>query len=142
MLVNEGAAAQVLIPVDDRWDPVDLANGQFQGSWLDPQLETTTDPWFLATTGIGFHDAADDSTPQPGEGLEVASSKSQFSSFQNRDGWRYGYWDGATDEDGLYHGRRISQLCLVRTDHHHNTESLGWYQVGSGDYTECVLRLN
>ncbi|MCP4189550.1 MAG: hypothetical protein GY768_02860 [Planctomycetaceae bacterium] len=102
LLVNEGAEAQVLIPVDDRWDPSDLVNGQFQGSWLDPQLETTADPWFSATTGIGYRDEADDPTPQPGSGTEVASSLSQFSSFQNRDGWRYGYWDAAGDEDGLY----------------------------------------
>ena len=73
------------------------------GTWLDPALDTSGPEWFDADLGIGFYDPADDPNPQPGAGTLIADSVAEFSQFQNRDGWRYGYWNIARrTADGEY----------------------------------------
>ena len=98
-LVNEGAVGWFYVPTDSTLDP----NGdQISGSWLDPALDVVAGPWTPGASGLGFRDEASDPNPGPGDGEQIASSQDEFSQFQNRDRWRYGYWDAAEDENGVY----------------------------------------
>ncbi len=133
LLVGSGSAARAWVATDGHWDP-DPAAEDVTGSWLDPALDTSGPEWFDAVLGIGFYDPADDPNPQPGSGTLVADSAAEFSRYQNRDGWQYGYWDQSADEDGQYDalGSRFRSLSLVRAEHNFNQQSVGWFEVGSG----------
>ena len=99
-LVDVGADAQVFVPTDSSLDPADLANNQIEGSWVDPSFDDNS--WSSAKLGIGYWDEANDSNPRPGDGTVVGSSVDEFSRNQNRDGWRYGYWNKTSDDDDVY----------------------------------------
>ncbi len=101
LLVGSGAAARVRVPTNGGLDPDPLSE-DLTGSWLDPALDTNGPGWFAAEQGIGFYDPADDPNPAPGSGTLIADSAAEFSQYQNREGWRYGYWNKTTDANGVY----------------------------------------
>ena len=99
--VSPGSAARVHVPTDGTLDP-DLANEVIENSWIDPALDTAGPDWIDVTTGVGYWDESTDPNPKPGDGVVIADSATEFSNSQNRDNWRYGYWNETNDADGVY----------------------------------------
>jgi hypothetical protein len=99
-LVHASSTAWRYIPRDGTLDYVPSISDELNDSWLDPSLVPTAPAWQSVTMGVGYRDRATDPNPGPGEGTLLANSVTEFSSFQNRDGWRYGYWDRSADVDG------------------------------------------
>ncbi len=97
-LVMPGAAAQLHVPTSDALDP-NLANDEIEGSWVDPALDTNNAQWTDKTVGVGYWDESMDPNPQPGDGILLADSVSEFSSSQGQNNWRYGYWNETTDDE-------------------------------------------
>ncbi len=121
-LVDVGADAKLLVPTDGSLDPTDVSNDQIEGSWIDRNFDASD--WTTVKLGIGYWDEANDSNPAPGEGTFVGSSLTEFSRNQNRDGWRYGYWNQTDDDDGVYDPAKDfepflwSGLSRVTTNNH------------------------
>ncbi len=102
LLVEPGASAWLHIPRDAALDPLDPSSGELSDSWLDANLPTTAPDWIPVTMGVGYRDRNADPNPDPGSGVLIADSVAEFGPFQNRNGWRYGYWDQTADSDGSY----------------------------------------
>ena len=85
-LVTNGAAAKVLVPLND----------QVEATWMRPEFNASA--WVTATNGIGFETEAATAIPN----TILANSVTEFSSTQGRSNWFYGYWEKKSDANGIY----------------------------------------
>jgi hypothetical protein len=154
-LTGTGATAKLLIPTSGDDDP-NLANEEFEGSWIDPDFDDSG--WTDAVTGVGYWDESNDPNPKPGDGTVIADSVAEFSGSQGADDWRYGYWNATNDDDydpdtsdftlfinvpavGFINTWDVDSMkwdLKVRTNNPHNTElrSDGALPAGSDSDTQ------
>lgn len=101
-VVGSGAFAWMHVPRDGSLDYRPLESSERDGTWLDPLLAPAAPAWQPVNLGVGYYDRASDPNPQPGDGTLVGDAAAEFGPLQNRNGWRYGYWNRSADPDGSY----------------------------------------
>lgn len=85
-LIGSGAAARVMVPVDD----------SLGSSWT--MIGFNDADWLNATTGVGYETDGQ----VPFVPATIANSVTEFSGIQGQANWLYGYWDRRNDADNVY----------------------------------------
>ncbi len=103
-LIDQGAAAHVLIPTDGSLDVTEP--DVIAGTWLQPGFDDTGANWFDATTGIGY--------VPPNEPVVLGDSVAEYSGVQGQDNWYYGTYIRNLDSDGMYSPNEFGELTADR----------------------------